>query len=225
MRSARAVQRMGAMSGVVFILLYFFATALLLGPISQSDSLKTAGKTFNEQADNIDVGAALIVLSIPFLMCFAATLYTQLAGAEGGGGRISALTLAGATGGGALLLAGAAMMGGISFLAESATVSGATAAASHSVGEALIFYSLTFFGIVALAGSSITMRRGVFPRWFGWLAAALGFGMILGSAASPVVRPLAFVAGMSMVLFFLVASFVVWRRVGKIVPDSSPVFT
>lgn len=216
---------MGALAGAGFIGLYFFSTVTLLGPINQTDSLITAGKKFNEQADNVDVGAALMVFAIPFLMCFAATFYAQLASGERGMGSISALTLIAATGGGALLLAGAATMGGVAFLAEYAPVGGATAAVSHSIAEALIFYSLTFFGVMALAGSVITLRQGGYPRWFGWLQAVLGIGMLLGSAGSPLVRPLAFIAGMSMLLFFLVGSFAVWRRAGKLGAPSSLVST
>ncbi len=56
--------------------------------------------------------------AIALLMCFAATLSAQLANAARGTGSISALTLIAAAGGGALLLAGAATMGGVAFLAE-----------------------------------------------------------------------------------------------------------
>lgn len=212
--SGRFLPKAGALAGLVFFLLYFVATAMLLGPISQTDSQATVAKTFNDQADNIDVAASLVVLSIPFLLCFVVTLRATLMRAEGGAGHISALAGASATGGAALLIAGAALMGGTSFLAEYAPADAAIAAFSHSAAEACIFYSLVFFGVVALATAVITIRHGALPKWFGWLAAVLGLAMVLGSAGSPLVRSLAFLAAMSMNVFFLVGSFVVFSRAG-----------
>lgn len=211
MGPSRGVQRAGALAGLVFILLYFAATAMLLGPISQTDSLATAAHTFRDQADNIDVAATLVLLSIPFLLCFAVVLRAKLTQAEGGAGHISAIAASSAVAGGTLLLAGAALMGGTAFLAESSQVDGATVAFAHSVAEACVFYADVFFGSAALAVSVISLRHRALPKWFGWLAAVLGTFMVAGSAASPLLRDLAFLAGVSMNVFFLATSFVLWR--------------
>src|SRR6478735_7975352 len=122
--------------GLVFTVLYYVGTVLLVGPITQDDSLEKAGKTFNEQADNFDVGATLLLLSIPFLLFFAQSLRSILARAEGAAGTTSTLVLVGAAAGAATTIAGAAIMGGTSFLAEAATVDGRTAAFAHSAAEA-----------------------------------------------------------------------------------------
>ena len=209
---------LGAACGAVFIVLYFYSTATLLGPINQTDSLARAGKTFNDQADTFDVACALLVLSVPFLMLFVVTLYSVLVRSEGVGGPYSSLSLAAAAAGGAGLLAGSAVTGGVSFLAESATVGGSTAATAHSVSEALIFYSLTFFGVLALAVSLVTLRHGAFAPWFGRLAGVLGVLMIVGSAGSPIIRELAFVAGMAVLLFFVVGSVALARDPGEVRP-------
>jgi hypothetical protein len=209
--TTRRAQRLGAASGVIFIVLYFVSTAILVGSITQSDSLSKARRVFNDQADSLDVGSALLALSIPFLLYFAATLYSVLVATEGGDRRWAVLSIVGATGGGAGLLAGAAVSGGVSFLAESATVDGATAATAHSISEALIFYSLTYFGVMALATSRVALGRGALSRWFGWIAAVLGFCMIVGSAGSPIVRPLALLANIPMWLYFLIGAIAVWR--------------
>jgi hypothetical protein len=209
--TTRRAQRLGPASGVIFIVLYFVSTAILVGSITQSDSLSKVRRIFNDQADSLDVGSALLALSIPFLLYFAVTLYSVLAAAEGGDRRWTVLSIVGATGGGAGLLASGAVSGGVSFLAESATVDGATAATAHSISEALIFYSLTFFGVMALATSRVALGHGALPRWFGWLAAVLGICMIVGSAGSPIVRPLALLANLAMWLYFLTGSIAVWR--------------
>jgi hypothetical protein len=206
----RSWGKLAGVCGFVFTVLYYVGTVLLVGPITQDDSLETARKTFNEQANNFDVGASLLLLSIPFLLFFAQSLRSNLARAEGAAGTTSSLVLIGAAAGAATTLAGAAIMGGTSFLAEVATVDGQTAAFSHSAAEACIFYGMVFFGVVALTTALITLRHAALPGWFGWVALVLGGAMVLGSAGSPLVRSLALLAGIPTYLFFLIASFVVW---------------
>jgi uncharacterized protein DUF4386 len=207
----RSWGKLAGICGFVFTVLYYVGTVLLVGPITQDDSLGTAKRTFNEQADNFDVGAFLLLLSIPFLLFFAQSLRWNLARAEGPAGTTSSLVLVGAAAGAAITLAGAAVTGGTSFLAEAASVDGRTAAFAHSAAEACIFYGMVFFGVVALTTALITLRHAALPRWFGWVAVALGVAMVVGSAGSPLIRPLALLAGIPTYLFFLIASFVVWR--------------
>lgn len=206
--------------GFVFTVLYYVGTVLLVGPITQDDSLEKARKTFDEQSDNFDVGASLLLLSIPFLLFFAQSLRSILAQAEGAGST-STLVLVGAAAGAATTLAGAAVMGGTSFLAEAATVDGRTAALSHSAAEACIFYGMVFFGVVALTTAMITLRHQALPRWFGWVAVALGIAMVVGSAGSPLIRSLALLAGLPTYFFFLIASVVVWRISGGALVDAN----
>jgi Domain of unknown function (DUF4386) len=207
--------------GLVFTVLYYVGTVLLVGPITQDDSLEKAGKTFNEQADNFDVGASLLLLSIPFLLFFAQSLRSILARAEGAAGTTSTLVLVGAAAGAATTLAGAAIMGGTSFLAEAATVDGRTAAFSHSAAEACIFYGMVFFGVVALTTAMITLRHQALPRWFGWVTLVLGIAMVVGSAGSPLIRSLGLLAGLPTFFFFLIASVVVWRISGAALVDAN----
>jgi hypothetical protein len=216
----RSSAKLASLSGMVFTVSYFVGNALLVGSITQSDSLGTAEKTFNEQADNFDLGAFLLLLGIPFLLFFAQTLRSTLARAEGAAGTTSSLALVATAAGAATTLTGAALMGGTSFLAEAATVDGRTAAFAHSAAEACIFYAMVFFGVLALTTALITLRHEVFPRWFGWLAAVLGVGMVVGGAASPLIRSLALVAGLSTYLFFLIGSFVVWKFSGDFLARS-----
>ncbi len=207
--------------GFVFTVLYYAGTVLLVGPITQDDSLEKARTTFNEQAGNFDTGASLLLLSIPFLLFFAQYLRSILARAEGAAGTTSTLVLVGAAAGAATTLAGAAVMGGTSFLAEAATVDGRTAAFSHSAAEACIFYGMVFFGVVALATAMITLRHQGLPRWFGRVAVVLGIAMVVGSAGSPLIRSLALLAGLPTYLFFLIASVVVWRTSGSAPVDAN----
>jgi hypothetical protein len=211
METYRSSGKLGGVCGAVFTVLYFLGTGLLAGPISQDDSLKTVEKTFHEQAHSFDVGASLLLVSIPLLLFFVQALRSVLTRAEGSAGTTSSLALMGATGGAATTLVGAALMGGTAFLAEAASVDGQIGAFSHSAAEACIFYAMVLFGVVALATALGTFRHDAFPRWFGWAAAVLGVGMVVGSAGSPLIRSLALLAGLSTYLFFLIGSFAVWK--------------
>ncbi len=102
-------------------------------------------------------------------------------------------------------------MGGTAFLAESRPVDGVTAAFAHSAAEACLFYALVLFGGVALTAAAGTRRHAAFPQWFGIVAAVLGLAIIVGAAGSPLVRPLALLAGVSTDPFFLTTCFVLWR--------------
>jgi hypothetical protein len=102
----------------------------------------------------------------------------------------------------ALILSGAALMGGTSFLAETATVDGRTAALAHSAAEASLFYAIVLFGTLALSVAAASAGR--LPRWYRITSTALGAGMVIGSAASPLMRDLALLAGLSSYAFFFV---------------------
>lgn len=221
MKSDRSTSRLAGVAGAIFTILYFVSNALIAGAFGQTASLEKAQQTFNEQADNFDVAASLLLLGIPFLLFFALTLRSTLTRAEGAAGTTASLALVGAAAGAAVSLVGAALMGGTSFLAETATVDGQTAAFVHSAAEACIFYAMVFFGVLALTTASITIRYQAFPKWFGWVATVLGLGMVIGSAGSPLIRSLALLAGLSTYLFFLIGSFVVWKFGGDVLARSN----
>ena len=208
--SERSTRRVGASAGVVFTLLFAVGSGLLVGPINQSDSLATAARKFNEQTHSYNVAATLLIIGVPFSLLFAASLRGVLGRAEGGERQLSWLTLVGAAASGAVLLAGAALMGGTAYLAHYTPVDGATAAFAHSACEACVYYSVVFLGVAALVTGWITIHHAAFPHWFGWLAAILGTAMIVGSAGFPQIRPLALLANVATVLFILSTSVVIW---------------
>lgn len=200
-REAKHVsRRIGGLAGLTFLALYFVSAAILAGAYGQTDSLEEVQRVFAEQADTIDIACALLLLSTPLLLVFATALRDTARTPPDEGG--SALVLPSAVAAAALILVGAALMGGTSFLAESATVDGRSAAFAHSAAEASLFYAIVFFGTFALSVAASSAGR--LPAWYRITATVLGTGMLIGSAASPLVRDLAFLAGMSSYLFFLV---------------------
>ena len=201
-------RRLGGVAGLAFFALYFFGVGILAGPINQTDSLAKVQRTFADQADNIDVGCALLLLSAPLLLLCAGALRDAAAGPLERG--LAALIVPTAVAAAALTLAGAAVMGGTSFLAESATVDGRTAAFAHSAAEAMLFYAITLFGTLALCTAASSARR--LPKWYRRTATALGLGMIVGSVGSPLLRELGLLAGLSSYLFFLVTGVMLLLR-------------
>jgi hypothetical protein len=195
-------RRIGGAAGLIFLALYFVSAAILAGAYGQDDSLGKVQRIFAEQADTIDIACALLLAGTPLLLIFAAALRDTVATASDRG--VLALLLPTAVAGAALLLVGAALMGGTSFLAEGATVDGRSAAFAHSAAEACLFYAIVLFGTFAL--SVAASSAGLLPTWYRVTATVLGAGMVIGSAASPLVRDLALLAGLSSYAFFLVTS-------------------
>lgn len=201
-------RRLGGGAGLIFFALYFISVGILAGPINQTDSLDKVQRTFAEQADNIDIACALLLLGTPLLLIFASALRDALAAPLDRG--LPALVVPAAVAAAALTLAGAAVMGGTAFLAESATVDGRTAAFAHSAAEAMLFYAIVLFGTLALCVAASSAGR--LPRWYRTTATVLGVGMVAGSAGSPLVRELALLAGLSSYLFFLTTSVMLLTR-------------
>lgn len=201
-------RRIGGVAGLAFLALYFVSTGILAGAYSQTDGLEQVQRVFAEQADTIDIACALLLFGTPLLLIFAAALRDTVTPASERG--ISALVLPTAVAAAALILVGSALMGGTSFLAESTTVDGTTAAFAHSAAEASLFYAIVLFGTLALSVAASSSGR--LPTWYRTTATVLGAGMIIGSAASPLMRDLALLAGLSTYIFFLVSGVMLLLR-------------
>jgi hypothetical protein len=201
-------RRIGGVAGLTFLALYFASAAILAGAYGQTDSLAKVQRVFAAQADTVDIACALLLLGTPLLLVFATALRDAVGASSDRG--VSALVLPTAVAAAVLILVGAALMGGTSFLAESATVDGRTAAFAHSAAEASLFYAIVFFGAFAL--SIAASSAGRLPTWYRITATVLGSGMVIGSAVSPLVRDLALLAGLSSYAFFLVTGVMLLLR-------------
>jgi hypothetical protein len=193
-------RRIGGVAGLTFLLLHFVSAAILAGAYGQTDSLEQVQQVFAERADTIDIACALSLIASPLLIVFATVLRDTLGPSSDRG--LPALVLPTAVAAAALILSGAAMMGGTSFLAETATVDGRAAALAHSTAEASLFYAIVLFGTLALSVAASSAGR--LPTWYRIAATVLGAGMVIGSAASPLIRDLALLAGLSSYAFFFV---------------------
>ncbi len=201
-------RRIGGVAGLTFLALYFVSAAILAGAYGQTDNLETVQRVFAEQADTIDIACALLLLGTPLLLIFATALRDTMHSTSDRG--VSALILPTAVAAAVLILVGAALMGGTAFLAESATVDGRSAAFAHSAAEASLFYAIVLFGTFALSVAASCAGR--LPTWYRITATVLGSCMVIGSAASPLVRDLALLAGLSSYAFFLVTGVMLLLR-------------
>jgi hypothetical protein len=210
-------RHIGGVAGLTFLALYFVGAAILAGAYGQTDSLDKVQRVFAAQADTVDIACALLLVGTPLLLVFATALRDTVGAASDRG--VSALVLPTAVAAAVLILVGAALMGGASFLAESATVDGRIAAFAHSAAEASLFYATVFFGTFAL--SIAASSAGRLPTWYRITATVLGSGMVIGSAASPLVRDLALLAGLSSYAFFLVTGVMLLLRDREEQPSTS----
>jgi hypothetical protein len=214
MWSDRVGVRLGALAGIPFIVLAFVSNAMLVGSLTQSDSAARVVKVFADEVDQYELAMTMSAVSAAFLLFFAGSLREVLARSEGREARLAGVAQGAAIGGVALVGAGMSAIGGAAWLAEYSQPSAPVAAFAHAAAESTFFYSLVFFGVVALATGIATLRHGALPGWFGWLASVLGIAMIVGGAGAPMLHSLGFLGGVCFPVFFLIAPILVWRRAG-----------
>ena len=151
---------------------------------------------FADEVDQYELAMTMSAVSAVFLLFFAGSLRNVLARSEGNEARLAGVAQGAAIGGVVLVGAGMSAIGGTAWLAEYSAPSAPVAAFAHAAAESAFFYSLVFFGVVALATGIVALRHGALPGWFGWFALALGMGMIVGGAGAPVVHDLGLLGGM-----------------------------
>jgi hypothetical protein len=155
------------------------------------------------------VGAYLLAFCGLFLIWFAAGLRERLLAAEGPGGRLANVAMAGAV----LCVAGiwvgaagmAAVPAGQSF--GGTPLSNADVARFlPSVGFGMILL-FGMFGAIALidAASIVILRTGVLPRWLAWLGFVCAVVLLFGVVFLPVIALPIWLIATSIVLFRLPA--------------------
>ena len=172
-------ERLAPLTGVVSVVLFVVGAVV----ISNYDYLPPAEKVadfLNGNPTRISTGAYLSSISAFFLIWFAGSVRSALIVKEGGTGRLSTV----AFGGG---VAAAAAMG-ISFTAiMSAGLRAGAPGGITPVGAVTMF---DFWGQIAGqmfaiclavfigATAVVSIRRDVFPTWFGWVSALVATGLL-----------------------------------------------
>jgi hypothetical protein len=212
MFSERTGAQAGALSGVVFAVCVFLGNGALVGDSSSTDPAADLYQLLSDTAA-IQMGVFFSALSVVFALWFAASLRSVLAQSEGEPARLANLALAAIVGGTVMSGIGPATMRGVTLRINEATSTPDLAAFAHTITAGLFFYSAMFFGVAALATAVVSLRYPAMPRWYGWLALALGLAMLVGGLGSAIAPAWGFIGSLGLLMFFVVTPFVLVRRV------------
>ena len=170
---------LAALSGVVFVVL-LVAGAVLVGAFDYLPAPDKVVADYSENTTRIQAGLYLSMVSVFFLFWFSASLRSHLHVAEGGLARLSNLAFGSGMVGGALMLLSAGAAG--------AAVQRAGTEAGIDPSAATLAYDLSStvggnvfpiaLAAMIMASSIVSIRTGVFTRWFGWLGVALAVGLL-----------------------------------------------
>jgi hypothetical protein len=209
-------ERLGAATGIVFVLLSLLALIIGGSPGASPDVVQY----FVDNRERALVQSFLAGVASIFFVWFLGSVRSYLRAAEGGTGRLSAVAFAG----------GIVTLG---FLMFSLTVTTALAdgmAENADPDTSRAFYALviqasdlTFFPVVAFTGASalVILRTKALPAWLGWLGIGVAvLSLSRGTAFFVEVGPfssagmLESVAIMAFLLWLLLTSILLVRRVG-----------
>jgi hypothetical protein len=197
--SDRSLRRLGAASGIFYVVLTILGSDVLGGT-------KTG------------VGILVELLGFAFFPFFLGSLWVCLRSAEGDGGWLSATAFAGGLVALAVKLASAAPILAVR----------ASEGIDPGIAKALIAMNDASFGITFLplavmlsATAIVAVRTGALPRWLGWGAAVVALGL-LGALSAVVVAPSppewAFLPMLLLLLWTVATSIAMIQRAGRPYP-------
>ena len=213
----RVVQRLGAASGVLYVVLLIIG-----GNIRDSGEASTApegvAQAFVQAAANqttFTIAWILEILAFLCFLCFLGYLCQALRRAEGDQGWLATA----AFGGGVMSIAiklGSAAPIFAAFHRANESLDPQIARALQDMNDASFF--LSFYPLVVLLGAAaiVAIRYGALPRWLGWTAAVLAIALIAGATVGVIAGFED--AGLPFMLFLLwivLTSIVLTRRVGQ----------
>ena len=178
------MERLAPLTGVAAVVLWIIGVFIAEGG-SVPDNTSTADQIlqyFRDETTNILLGSSVFALGTILFLWFTGSLRARLWAAEGGSGRLSALTFAGAIGMTIALLC--AQVPQISAAiavdeAEGVTLSAQAAEALWHAGTGFFvvaeFMGVVFFFALAL----VALRTGALPKWLAWIGVVLGIIMLI----------------------------------------------
>jgi hypothetical protein len=193
--SDRLWQRLGAASGIVYVV-------LLIG-----------GGSF--EGNTIGIAFLVVILAFLFFLFFLGNLWSALRRAEGGSGWLSATAFGAGLMSVTIKVASAAPVLAARYRAGDG-LDPQLARTLEDINDASFY--LSFFPLAVLLGAFaiVAIRSGALPKWLGWIAAALGLAFIAGGMSGSADLHSEW-AGLPMILFtfwVIAVSVVLIRRVG-----------
>jgi len=185
----KALEKWGALAGVVFVVLSVVGGFIAGSPPKVSDGDGAIINFTRDNRDSLRVASYLAGLGIVFFLFFLGIVWTRLRGAEGGSGR----------------LAGTAAMGGVTVAAIAAVGYGINAYGALHPGDSPVTYRMatvvlgfvSFAAVVFTGATSIVILRTKFlPTWLGWLGGLVALLWLVGGGAVSTERDTIFAAGL-----------------------------
>ena len=160
--------RFAPLAGLLAVALLIVSVIFGSDSIDADDSTAKVIAFWTVNQDDQRLGAIFGALSLVPLVWFLGSLRSTLRRAEGGTGRLSAITF----GGGLVLVAFAAVDSALQF-AVADSVGDVPANVTQTLS---VLYSNFWFGfavgmaLIMLAAALVILRTGVLPAWLGWVA-------------------------------------------------------
>lgn len=214
----RFLERFGAASGIVFVLL-FVAGMFFGSPPDFGAPAEEVSRYYIEDQKAIQTTVVLFTVGLFFFLCFLTSMRDVLRAAEGDTGRLSTVVF----GGGLLTIA--TFIVTLTFVAGAAFRPGETPPEITGTLDDLSFLAFApgACGLVAFfaATAALTLRTKVLPAWFGWLAVvpaisnAFTVGVVFGDSGPFSANGIfSYVGFFSFLIWILGASIVLVRSAG-----------
>ncbi len=202
-------ERLGALGGVVFVVLVVVGALIGGTPPKVTDSAQEITSYFRDNQDALKIAGYLGGVAIVPFFWFLGTLYGRLRRAEGGNGRVSGIALTGGVATAAVALIGYGVTGYGALYPDAGVESFRI--------STIIFGYLGFAAAVFTAATSVViMRTALLPAAVAWLGAIDALLWIAGGATVSSVRDvfaaLAFIAFLVWALWLLLISVMLYRR-------------
>jgi len=212
-------QRLGAASGIVYVLVILGPDLIQGGP--SEEPTMTAAEAMAQSCANLTAAQLTDaiypithILGYLFFLFFLGSLWSALRRAEGGDGWLSAA----AFGGGLVSLAIRLSSATVSLAAVHNSCAGIDPqlwqVLTNDVGGAALFLSFFPLAVLSVACAVIAIRFGALPRWLGWMSAVVAVALLADGIAGTIS---ARDVGLSFLLFMLwtlVTSIALMRRAG-----------
>jgi hypothetical protein len=197
--SDRSLRRLGAASGIFYVVLTMLGNDVLGGTESSA-------------------GILMELLGFAFFPFFLGSLWVCLRSAEGDGGWLSATAFGGGLVALAVKLASAAP---ILAVRASEGIDPGIAKALIAVNDASFGITFLPLAVMLSATAIVAVRTGALPRWLGWGAAVVALGL-LGALSAVVIAPSSpewvFLPMLLFLLWTVATSIALIQRAGKPYP-------
>jgi hypothetical protein len=212
------LERLAPLTGVVVVVFTVVAFVLAGDSPDFTDDPQAIADYYADDPGKLQVAFYIDAVGTFFLIWFAGSVRTALRTAEGGLGRLSAVSFGGAVVAGAMFLAYDAANIAAAFRAdEDGAIDPAVAASLWDVGGVFLGMGGAIASAVFVTAAAVVAlrRRAVLPVWFAWASVAL---------AIVLVSPFGWVGLIGFLLWVLIVSVMLYVAQGRAAP-AAPIAT